>query len=372
VDLDAIGAECHMLLGNFDEALHLVEEEAAAVAARWPAAEVFCLSARGHMALAEGALSDADGWANRSLEAAERAGFDRHPSAFFALRTKALLALERRELGRAAELTERRLDAEWPFLSFFAQLDRARIWGAEGNLDEALASLPAVRRTLPSGRSILLAEADELEARLRLALGDASGAMTIVERLPDRRSGVIAAMVHLQTGQPEQALAALDALPPHQPTVRSDLVLQLLCAEVALGRHLDEAPRLIRAVLDLAARHGFVQTILDTAPQLVEHLISDSDLYPRTEHLAALVSAGVEARQQTPMRAPERPLIDPLTEAEIRVLRRISERLTYGDVAIDLQVSVNTVKTHVRHSYMKLGVTSRAAAIKRAVALGLL
>ena len=198
VNLDAIGAVCHLLLGNFDEALQLVEEEAAAVAARWPAADVSCLSARSHMAWAQGTLSEADRWASRALEAAERAGFDRHPSAFFALRTKALLALERREFGRAAELTERRLDADWPFLNFVAQLDRARIWAAEQDLDEALASLPAVRRTLPSDRSTLLADADELEARIRLALGDASGAMTIADRLPDRRRGVISAMVYLQ------------------------------------------------------------------------------------------------------------------------------------------------------------------------------
>jgi LuxR family maltose regulon positive regulatory protein len=372
VNLDAIGAVCHLLLGNLDEALQLVEEEVDAVAARWPAAEVTCFSARSHVAFARGTLSEADGWASRALEAAERAGFDRHPSAFFALRTKALLALERREFGSAAELTERRQDFGWPYLNFLAQLDRARIWGAEGSLDEALASLPAVRRALLSDHSILLAEADELEARTRLALGDVSGTMTIANRLPDRRSGVISAMVYLQTGQPQQALAALDALPAQQPTVRSDLELQLLRAEAGLRQQLDEAPRLVREVLDVAARHGFVQTILDTVPQLLQHVISDSDLYPRSEHLAALVAAGVDARQRTPREPQEGPLVDPLTEAEIRVLRRIAERVTYGDVAIDLQVSLNTVKTHLRHSYTKLGVTSRSAAIKRAVSLGLL
>ena len=135
-------------------------------------------------------------------------------------------------------------------------------------------------------------------------------------------------MVYLQTGQPQQALAALDALPPQQPTVRSDLELQLLRAEAGLRQQLDETPRLVREVLDVAARHGFVQTILDTAPQLLQHVISDSDLYPRSEHFAALVAAGVDARQRTPRRPQEGPLVDPLTEAD--TLYQSSSDIVYG------------------------------------------
>jgi LuxR family transcriptional regulator, maltose regulon positive regulatory protein len=54
------------------------------------------------------------------------------------------------------------------------------------------------------------------------------------------------------------------------------------------------------------------------------------------------------------------------------VLAKLPQRLTYLDMASDLHLSLNTVKTHLRHSYMKLGVTSRSAAIKRATSLGLL
>ena len=54
---------------------------------------------------------------------------------------------------------------------YLAQLDRARIWTATGNPDEAFASLPAARAALRSERSVLLAQADELEARFRPAVG---------------------------------------------------------------------------------------------------------------------------------------------------------------------------------------------------------
>jgi LuxR family transcriptional regulator, maltose regulon positive regulatory protein len=46
--------------------------------------------------------------------------------------------------------------------------------------------------------------------------------------------------------------------------------------------------------------------------------------------------------------------------------------MTYADMAAELHLSLNTVKTHLRHTYMKLQVTSRTAAVQRAAALGLI
>jgi LuxR family maltose regulon positive regulatory protein len=80
----------------------------------------------------------------------------------------------------------------------------------------------------------------------------------------------------------------------------------------------------------------------------------------------------VKARRLRPTRSEPGRLPDPLTEAEIRVLERLSQRLTYSDMAASLHLSLNTVKTHLRHTYMKLGVTSRSAAVRRATSLGLI
>jgi LuxR family maltose regulon positive regulatory protein len=54
------------------------------------------------------------------------------------------------------------------------------------------------------------------------------------------------------------------------------------------------------------------------------------------------------------------------------VLAKLAEHLSYVEMATALHLSLNTVKTHLRHSYMKLGVTSRSSAIARATTLGLL
>ena len=65
-------------------------------------------------------------------------------------------------------------------------------------------------------------------------------------------------------------------------------------------------------------------------------------------------------------------LVEPLTETESRVLAKLADHLSYREIASELYVSHNTVKTHVRHIYLKLGVSSRSSALARAAILGLL
>ena len=151
---------------------------------------------------------------------------------------------------------------------------------AGGDFDEALASLPTTRTALHSDHSILLAQADELEARIRLALGDTHSARRIAARLSHDRQAVILALVQLQADHPDWSQLTLDPIPEVPSTVRARQEWQLLHAEMAVRQHSDQASRLIRELLDVVERHGFIQTVLDTAPQLAEYLMSDWDLYP--------------------------------------------------------------------------------------------
>ena len=65
-------------------------------------------------------------------------------------------------------------------------------------------------------------------------------------------------------------------------------------------------------------------------------------------------------------------LAEPLSQAETRVLRYLPTHLTAPQVADQLYLSVNTVWTHIRHIYAKLGAHRRHEAVERARALGLL
>jgi len=63
---------------------------------------------------------------------------------------------------------------------------------------------------------------------------------------------------------------------------------------------------------------------------------------------------------------------EPLTDSEARVLRYLPTHLGAPEIAAELYISANTVKTHLRHVYAKLGVHSRREAVQRARAIGLL
>ena len=73
-----------------------------------------------------------------------------------------------------------------------------------------------------------------------------------------------------------------------------------------------------------------------------------------------------------PPRTSEQRLHEPLSNSEIRVLRYLPTNLSAPEIAGELTVSVNTVRTHLRHLYVKLDVHSRADAVNRARTLGLL
>jgi LuxR family maltose regulon positive regulatory protein len=64
--------------------------------------------------------------------------------------------------------------------------------------------------------------------------------------------------------------------------------------------------------------------------------------------------------------------VDELSRSELRVLRYLPTNLTRRQIASELSVSVNTVDTHIRHIYTKLGATDRSAAVERGRELGLL
>jgi LuxR family transcriptional regulator, maltose regulon positive regulatory protein len=85
-----------------------------------------------------------------------------------------------------------------------------------------------------------------------------------------------------------------------------------------------------------------------------------------------LISAALEVRATQPDGPRStRVLTEPLTTAEMRVLKLLPTS-TYLQMAATLYVSRNTVKTHLRSIYQKLGVTSRSDAIERAFDLRLL
>lgn len=68
----------------------------------------------------------------------------------------------------------------------------------------------------------------------------------------------------------------------------------------------------------------------------------------------------------------DRDRAEPLSPSELRVLRYLPSNLTRQEIANEMTVSLNTVSTHIRNIYAKLGVTDRSAAVQRGRELSLL
>ncbi|KQW50970.1 LuxR family transcriptional regulator [Nocardioides sp. Root1257] len=142
----------------------------------------------------------------------------------------------------------------------------------------------------------------------------------------------------------------------------------------AVGDHEKAEVSLAHAV-ELAELDGWPRFLLD-AHGLTGALQALLEQRPSSEFLRRLVAGRTRQEEPTPQptgrpQAPET-LLDPLSDRELDVLRLLGSDLDGPAIARELVVSLNTVRTHTKHIYTKLGVNNRRAAISRAHQLGLL
>jgi LuxR family maltose regulon positive regulatory protein len=304
---------------------------------------------------------------------AQRLGFDRHFFAIDHLRALSGLALERRDLDEAEQLSERALwiaEQGRPSFEFLVLLERAAIWAARGQVRDALAAIGGARELLPG--SELLARADELEAVLRLSLGDLDSPAELAEGLSAARQALVLARVALAGGDHQAARKQLQAPDLENQPPRLALVREILLAAVAIARGDPAAPGIVGNVIEVARRDGFINTVVTTAPQLTSYLAGNTPQSRPGPFTKQLIAAALDVRATQPEAAqPGHALIEPLTAAEQRILQLLPTS-TYLQIAATLYISRNTVKTHLHSIYHKLGVTSRAQAIERAADLRIL
>jgi LuxR family maltose regulon positive regulatory protein len=123
----------------------------------------------------------------------------------------------------------------------------------------------------------------------------------------------------------------------------------------------DEVGRLHRRASAWFQDHG------DPA-DAIRHALAGGDHVPR-KYVRRLQYA-TTTRPDGPPSA--QPLVEPLSDRELDVLRLLATALDGPEIARELTVSLNTLRTHTKRIYLKLGVTSRRAAVARGQALRLL
>ncbi len=322
-----------------------------------------------------GHLKRAADTAGAAYAQARRLGFDRHFFAVDYLRTLSGLALERRDLDTAEQLTEQALsiaERRRPMFEFLALLDRARIWAARGQVREALVTIEAARQVLTRTGSVLLTWADELEALLRLSLGDPHAPAELASGLSPARRSLLYARIALASGDHRAAAEHLHSPSLAHLTPRRALVRQLVLAAAAIERGDPMAAGSVGSAVNTARQEGYLNTVVSTAPQVTSYLIEHGTQAPRDPFIEQLIGAGLDVRAAQPDASRSRShLAEPLTPAELRILKLLPTS-TYLQMAEVLCVSRNTVKTHLRSVYQKLGVESRSQAIERAIELRLL
>jgi LuxR family transcriptional regulator, maltose regulon positive regulatory protein len=281
-----------------------------------------------------------------------------------------------------AERAERTMAAEAEPAAMLAVLCvRGRLELASGRDADALAAFEAAGRLagrLPAPRLLVT----QMRAWLLCALvrlGDTERAEQalagLIEHDRDSPETVIATAA-LRLAQ-DDAEAAAAALAPVLDGSASGISWMWLAhaflleaiARDALGDQIAAESALERA-LDLAEPNGAVLPfLLYPAPGLLERQARH-----RSAHAALIaeILGLLAGNKPAPPPAGPRLPIEPLSSSELRVLRYLPTNLTGPEIAGELYVSVNTVKTHLRALYAKLGTHHRTETVARARDLGLL
>jgi LuxR family maltose regulon positive regulatory protein len=324
------------------------------------------------VACVEGQLTEAEHLAAQALASAASMGLAGHPIMVEALRAQGRVAFERGDLVAAERLLEQSISISEdirPAFAIVSQLSLSRVWLTDGQMGDALDGVTRARAFLPpDSASPLLGLCDALEGRIALAIGDLGRAEGCARRLePGHRASILQTRIGIARADFDQAREALARCVP--VTMREHLDVAVLAAQIACDRRSDDAGTLLASAIEAARVEGFVVAVTDDLVKVrsrVAQLLRsrrigtfEQAVLDRLEgHLPPAKAHGGDA--------------GPLSDRELTVARYLASRLTTREIAAEIFVSTNTVKTHVKRIYQKLGVSSRTEALAEARRLGVL
>ncbi len=261
-----------------------------------------------------------------------------------------------------------------PMLAAGVAVGRAQLGLANGDLAGGYEALVAGREALSGNTSRHLDDwLTATEANLRSSYGDTDTARDLLtplladRRRPAEAPAVALARAYLRDDDPNAAARVLPPWADGGSSLAVRLEAGLLAASAARRVGDDHrASRTLERVLALAEperfRRLFTRGGFEVRELLVDQLDAGTAYWSR---ISDLIKAGDALPAERDRRPP--PLLsDPLTDRELTVLRYLQGALSNLEIATDLSVSVNTVKTHVRSIYRKLHAAHRRDAVRRA------
>jgi LuxR family maltose regulon positive regulatory protein len=241
---------------------------------------------------------------------------------------------------------------------------------ARGELQQGLEGLGAaagdVRGWGLADPGMLLAT----QARLLLASGDGFEAKRALHHAQSAPGGALQAgfaRIHLAEGDAYAALATLSEARPELAVTRVDLLLLESLAFELLGRA--DVGTAFEATLTAAESTGVKAPLAQAGAAIRPRLLEA--IRHGTAHRSVVGELLDVLDERVPLEAAAS-AIDPLSGREQAVLRYLPTTLSNREIAVELLVSTNTLKTHLRAIYRKLDVGDRRDAVRRARSLGLL
>jgi LuxR family maltose regulon positive regulatory protein len=322
--------------------------------------------------------------ARESISLAEEHGWAADPVVAPALVTLGLTLIQAGRLGEAerrlAEAQELLREHLEPAVGYMLRMGQGTVQIARGHHEAALACYRAAECL-----DLALVKGSPLAIELRWGMAHSQLALGH----PDLVRGLLAELdaSEQETGEAREVRSAL-ALADGDPEAALEVLAPTIAGQaeshhpLVLVRSLLRQALAYRAIGDISAAEAAVERALELAEPdtlILPFLYVDSrellERHPRfrTAH-GGFIAEILDAVSDRPGRADPgavAPLSEPLSDAELRVLRFLPTNLSAEAIASEIFVSVNTVKTHMRHLYAKLDVHSRIEAVERARRLGL-
>jgi LuxR family maltose regulon positive regulatory protein len=138
----------------------------------------------------------------------------------------------------------------------------------------------------------------------------------------------------------------------------------------------DLALSTLNQALSIAEPEGYIRSFVDEGPAMAKLLYEALSRKIAPEYVQKLLAAfpetatGKDTVTQSSQSTSE--FIEPLSDRELEVLQLIAEGLSRQEIATRLVLSLNTVKTHARNIFSKLGVKNQMQAVGKARGRGLL
>jgi LuxR family maltose regulon positive regulatory protein len=365
-----------------EAARDLAQGAALARHAGYPYLELTALS---HLAVTTVArsLSAGEQRGLRAVEFAERHGWGNEQPVGVAYLALAMATLWQARLEEAEgwlERAERALRPEVEPSAGVSMYHTRALWeSVRGHDKRAAAALEDAEslRALPVTPHPLVRGAHALLLGTLVRAGETERADRSIDEIgePERESGqvrIALAALNLAKGDPTAASAWLAPVLRGASAATSPwlTLAYLLEAAACDGPDHTASATALEHALDLVERDGaLLAFLLHPLPELLERHRRRTSHPALVPEILTLVAG---AKRRGASRQARDADFEPLSEAEARILRYLPTNLSAPEIANDLYLSVNTVKTHLRHLYAKLGVNRRSEAVERARALGLL